>query len=858
MSTVPFEARYLDVTWLDRDTVQHLSASIEPIPVSEEEGAWHIDTHVFKAHRLRLGFRMLDEGLAHPPCFLVEKDAREELLAFVDPGTGDTWWIENSGWDAERRRYHSRLQRTVGTARVWLQDRLLTVHNHSLNFTSDELDAYLSDFKSDLWLLIFDPRGTVHGRLESGTPNILGQELLRRTREFVGAAENIAARMEVELKEVVEQRPLRSVRPISATFKEVAMRSHARQLSSRGFAEARDTAANRYAHHLVNKLKFMVAQLRRTALAQTSGLKNMADRHLSWPAELESRTWKPVDPEVLHSELARLEAQLDAARNAVEAQDISYRLPGAGPEEGYTFKLRPARGQGNERFYCLELDGEDFGEKFETYCIVTLPKPIAEHVAGLVQNGRRRIRLAGALTKSVGTDKNNQKFFRINYEYVERIEFLYPTAVDDMRKRFQELSANDWRLPLTSRERQEFRQESKALAARAATLAAHVSGLGQGLDALDLVERRLNKVRRTFAALKVGASSKLPQSMTYVRNPDYFALKAAYDRLNSLAGAGDDVLDAMMDVEDIGLVNVSNLYEKWCLLQMIKVLRDGFGFEPEDGWQKNLVSGVLGRARNISLAFKGPAGWTATLVHEKVLANNRRPDFVFDLSVPCYEQTEEEPRQWFDTGTSTTMRFVMDAKFRERWRPAELAELLEELCVRKNYAEGGRNPVFILHPCAELGQPRTSPLSWGRSSDYGQLHDHRRGAIHLSPRCVDGPSIDNLHRLFGMIFQEASQFLRSGDGWKWTDALCIGCGRGIGTAEVRLKYGTTRTSKERWELECRACQLVTVRTNCYECGRVIFKNGHHWTYHRTRAESRSNIVCPHCERFFDNPSDEAS
>ncbi|UVW30701.1 hypothetical protein [Massilia sp. H6] len=866
MNAVPFEARYLDVAWLDRDTVQRLSASVDSIPVEEQEGAWSIDTQVFKAARLRLGFRVLDVQLTHPPYFLVDESAREELLAIVDPRNGCTWWIENSGWDPERRRYHSRLQRTVGTARLHLQGRLLTIRNHSLNFTTDELEAYLSDFKSDLWALIFDPRGVVQGKVGKNAPSVLGQELLHQIREFTSAAERIGERMEVELKEIVELRPLRSVRPIVATFREVAVRGCARQLSSRGFAELKDTAVNRYAHHLVNKMRFMVGQLQRMALAQKSGLETRAQQHLASAAEIASQQFNIVDEAVFRSELAKFESELAAARQSVNEQDAARRPPRTRPVQGYTFKLRPIKPKSQEsnviepdgrRFNCIELDGEDFKETFGTYCMVTLPKQIGTHVAKLSQNGQRGIKLLGSLTKSAAYDKNGKKFYTIEFDHIERIEFVGPTAADESRKRMDALAANSWRMPLTPRERQELQHESKALAVRAAAQKARAGALGETLDELDALDSRLRKLGRLFRTLNIGISSTLPQSMTYVRNPRYFALKTAYNKLNNLAGTEDDVLDAMMDVEDMGLVNVSNLYEKWCLLQMIKVLRDGFGFEPSKGWQKTLVDGVLGRSHDISLALTGAGRWAATLIYEKVLTNKRRPDFVFDLTVPLYEQTKTKPLQWFDSGDSTTTRFVMDAKFRERWRPGELAELLEELCVRKNYSEGGENSVFILHPCEEHAQQRTSPLTWGRGSDYGQLHNHERGAIRLSPRRVNGSTIDNLHRLFGMMFQEASNYLRDDSGWQWTDALCIGCGRGVDASEVRLKYSTTKAGKEKWELGCRTCQLVSVRTNCYGCGARLFKNGHYWTYHRTRAESLSNVVCPKCERFFDNASSEA-
>lgn len=857
MKTAQFEARYLDVQWRDPGTVTRVSASLEPLLIIEEAGTWKMDAHVFNGYHSRIGFRILDKTLAHRPYFIVGHGVREQLFSIVDPATSDTWWIESSGWDAGRQRHNSRLQRTVGEAVVCIQGVQVAIYNHSLNFTVDELNAFLGDFKSDLWELIFSPNGTVRGEVEKGVPNVLGQDFYQAILEFAGAAEKIAAHLEVTLTEVVEKRPLRAVRPLGKTFVELAVRGHARQLSSRGFIESPDTPANRYVHYLLRRLIFMIEQLEQMALRQKADVSKRAHERAVWSADIASKTHVPVREDVFYSELANLEKELEHDLKAFESLSQGPGDSGFATErlQTYTFLLGKKLKENGNEFFCDELDYRNFRDTYDTYCIVTLPEDIAAHLgcraAMRRQNSRNRIQITGWLVKSSDTSSNGTSFFRMRFKHVEKIELLGPFAAQQMRHRLQVLLKNGWQAALTPKEQQERNKEAKALAAKARQFAARAEQLDKTVADLRSFRQRLRKLGRLFSEQQITISATLPTSMTFVRNPHYCAAKAAHDRIQELSGIEDHLMNSMMAVEDIGLVNVSNLYEKWCLLQVIKVLRDGFGFQPQADWKRVLVNGVLSQSYNISLTFHGLEEWTAKLVYEKVLANGRRPDFVLELSTPYYEQElASEGVTWFQSGRES-IQLVLDAKFRERWRPGELAQLLDELCREKDYSAEGRDAVFILHPCQDSGMPRTSPLAWGQSSDYGQADQHKRGAIYLSPRHGTGSSIDNLQRLFGMVFQQVSHFLAGAGNWMWTDALCIGCGRPVDGRDVQLKQTSTKAGKVRWELNCHDCELLTVKTNCFNCGRDIFKNGYHWTYHRTRAESQANIVCPGCECFFD-------
>ena len=858
MKTAQFEARYLDVQWRDPGTVMRVSASLEPLLILEDGGIWKMDAHVFNGYQSRIGFRILDKKtLSHPPYFVIGRGVHEDLLPVVDPATNETWWIESSGWDAGQQRHNSRLQRTVGEAVVCVQGVQVTIHNHSLNFTVDELNAFLEDFKSDLWELIFSPRGTVRGKVEKGVPNILGQDLSQALLEFAGAAEKIAAHLEVTLAEVVEKRPLRAVRPLGKTFVELAVRSHARQLSSRGFIESPDTSANRYVHYLLRRLVFMVEQLEQMALRQKTDVSKRAEERAAWSADIASKTHTPVRQDVFHSELEKLEKELERDLDTFDrlSQGADRRHSAKEDLCAYTFLLGKKLDGNDTDFFCTELDHRNFQDSYETYCVVTLPEHIAAYLGTRAkesrQNSRNQIRITGWLTKSHDTNRSGKKFFKMQFRHVEKIQLLGPFAAHQMQDRLEDLSRKGWQTALTPKEKQERDREAKALAAKARHFAERAGQLDRTLADLRSFRQRLRKLGRLFAERRIGTSATFPASMTFVRNPHYCAAKAAHDRIQELSGIEDHLMNLMMAVEDIGLVNVSNLYEKWCLVQVIKVLRDGFGFQPQADWKKILVEGILGQSHNISLAFHGQSEWTAKLVYEKVLANGRRPDFVLELVTPCYElKVAPEAATWFESGRQS-VQLVLDAKFRERWRPGELSRLLEKLYKEKDYSTDGQDAVFILHPCEDLGIPPTSPLTWGQSSDYGQADQHKRGAIRLSPRYGTGSSIDNLQRLFGMVFQQASHFLAAADNWMWTDALCIGCGKSVDGRNVQLKRTTTKAGKARWEMNCHDCELLTVKTNCFNCGRDIFKNGYHWTYHRTRAESQANIVCPGCECFFD-------
>jgi predicted RNA-binding Zn-ribbon protein involved in translation (DUF1610 family) len=324
--------------------------------------------------------------------------------------------------------------------------------------------------------------------------------------------------------------------------------------------------------------------------------------------------------------------------------------------------------------------------------------------------------------------------------------------------------------------------------------------------------------------------------MVFIQSPSYASAKSEFKKISSLNGLDELMLNSLMLVDDIGLVNVANIYEKWCFLQIVNVLNQVYGFEVECGWQRALINAVLSNSVDIEIKFKSDNRQQhIVLTYEKVLQSGRRPDFVIDLF-------SNEKRS----------RLVMDAKFRGKISESQLQEIVRELYEQKNYSEDQENQVFIIHPTPNVISDRTSPLMWGGQCDYGQSHEvgHRYGSVFVVPSLTYSGSIDHLQRLIGMFLQQQGEILKTDSGnLSWHNMSCISCGN-ANHDKLRFTYEPTKAGSERWLIQCESCRLLSVKTICRDCHHSLFKNGPKWTYHRTRAEQISNVVCPACETFL--------
>lgn len=854
----PVEIRYLDIQWSDPETVAKLEISRETLDCKESAKGWYVETTTFPGIFNTIGIRVTDTELKHTPFIELADGTCDELIQVKVPGQKDVWWIHSNGWSSNHKRHLSELYRTAGSAEVVVQKRRLTLRNHTFNFTVQELEHYLADFKNNLWMLILDSASVTRASVRKAGPSILSETLLELLYEVIRRSENLVQKPNVFLSETQERLPLRSVKPIAKTFREFAVNPHARTLTSRSYKESYDTPENRYVHHCIDRVRYLLKSLLRTVAAQHVSFKQRSEQEKCWIDQLKGTESRKVDPRVYDSEIATLKSQLsELERELLRLVTNNKSQTGyVGGQYGeYSIVLGGEyQGSKTNAFFGNRLNGKDFNQTYETFLVVVLPEE-----AVLPERLRRsgcEIRISGNTSKSKLWTSTGKEYYQLEFKDIESVSLVSHPLLSQIKRLLDgraELEQNCWRVPLSPAELRERDLDIRAAENKLAIYQEGIQSLKIFSEHLPNLKSRADTLSAFFKKYRVKIASRCPNSMVFVQNPTYAGVKANFRKLMAESNLNESLLDSLMVIDEIGLVNVANLYERWCFLQVIKVLTETYGFCASEGWQNKLVNLVLDNRYDVKIDFLAPDKQQhITLTYEMTLPNGRRPDFVLDLiSKKYYQDQKTLAWMWNDYQHS---RLVMDAKFRGDVNEKHINKLVGELYRDKDYGQGETNKVFILHPTPGVIQDLTSPLAWGEYCDYGQTDNHQAGSIFLSPTKVYGDTSRHLQRLIGLFLQENSAILRAreeekGSYAQWTNICCISCGN-TANLSLRVIYSPTRAGSERWEISCGNCSLITIKTICSSCYVPLFKNGPEWTYHRTRATQISNVVCPSCQKFL--------
>jgi hypothetical protein len=304
-----------------------------------------------------------------------------------------------------------------------------------------------------------------------------------------------------------------------------------------------------------------------------------------------------------------------------------------------------------------------------------------------------------------------------------------------------------------------------------------------------------------------------------------------------------------------GILHASALYERWCLVRLISLLTETFGFIPEADWLDRVIEGVCGPLTPFELKFdRKDIKMSARLEIQPVLKNGRRPDFRLSFQ---QEDADKKQKSSYDVfgrdPEEQKLGIILDAKFGTRWHPEELQQALQDITVMRGYDKAARR-VFILQPAARVVKQPTSPLAWGHDCDFGQNCpvNHQQGVVRVSP---DLGAWLNLQRLITLELQTSFPAPQQDDEGRWvSESFCVGCGCRHEASDVQHRL--TKKNFDYWVLSCQNCEMSTTRTHCFStCRTTLFKNGMLLTYHRTIADQSGNVACPACGEFFDRDID---
>jgi hypothetical protein len=857
------EAKYIQVIWQDQATARKVvesrdSLRLEPI----DENTVEVDV---------VSYSRIDDGRAGQFAIRLDSQALDipqvelgngtlmNLLPVTDPVTGLRWWVEGKTWDKQRGHWLSDIYRGVGEVRIQVGSQSCRVKISTSTFTHQQLESYLTDFQTDFWELILDDFSYISAAAKKNHHSLLDETTLRAIARFIECVDLVLQNPKVELREVQRLKPRKDVRPVPRTFMEIATRGSARTMTSRAYQESLDLPENRYAHYALRKVYQITKALCTVAASQARSLERNLEAHqqrLSNFSNLKTINKEAVMHDLTDKERAIRELESKMDEQSFHLAQLVSLHQGTGEHEFRGTRvqcLRVLLGKRADRIpstpYFAEVRSSETKPWYQFpnkgYATIELGK----FGDRLSQESEYEILGEIDYTKIQGI--NN---LRHNFELLAVSEFRLVKSkkhekltqrLSAAQQQVRDLESSGWQRPLTRDEAEQQKREVASIEKMIGLFL--VKRLNLASLSRELVPKlpALRAALKIFEREKVKSDSRFPNSMTYVQNPAYQGVHGAFSKIKERSGtSNDEILLAMDRIEEIGLVNVSVLYERWCLLQIIKVLTR-LRYRPEGGWKRKLITQVLDHGRNVAINFENLSlRRTLTLRYEMELSNGKRPDFVLDVSANFNEGE-----------ASTTKRFVMDAKFYQdinNRRHGGLQQVINELYNDKDYAEGGQNAVFVIHPSPKSTPIRATPQEWSRDNYYGEVRlfdwgdappNHRYGGVFLSPIAC-GSYLDPLQRVIGMFLQygmENNDTASAEHGaLPENGVFCLVCG------SSDVAYKRSPINSKAWWATCNCCNHFTAYNYCGGCNNRLFKNGEYWSYHAMEPLNPINIKCPSC------------
>jgi hypothetical protein len=872
---VGVSANYLDIDWESPGVPRRITVSTYPIEIdTAEDGTLRAEVSIFRNFAPWFGLHLSGDFNNVEPATIDAKSERHPWLRVLDEH-GGAWWIPVTGWSKPNNRHLSEMHRSFGMFTVELGSyRPLIIDAVASELDRAHAQEYLDDFRDELvWLAIGKPTGAL-GEVGSD----YSRDLIEALAEFANAASRVLENPALEIREVTALAPLARLRPNPETFRATMRRPGARLYPSRAAEESADVPENRYLRGLIQHCQRLAQSVARSSSRQQGHLAARSAREKARATELLSSQHIEVDQEIFDNQLADIQQRVAAIANWTAKKSV----PPESSEREYRFSVNRKYGGKGGGFFYRNLDGErqnSTDERFQ-FSVVEFPESLQKLVSEAHNIDRGlALELVGKARMSTFATAKGKLARRATFTKVSAVRPRSP-VLDRRRDARLKYEREGWQRSLSNKERDEYRAEANTALIRASQFEVRAYDSAQAFTALGALETVFARQDASWESLRVSASSMFPMGLRFVQNPHYAGALAAFQKVVTLeqsTGIGGDTLQKL---GSINILHASALYERWCLIKIIAVLVQDYGFTPQLDWIEHVLTfsthGAASRDVGFSIKFnRKQIGLTAQLDVEPVLANGRRPDFRLRFMFSAIAADSDTN----DNSTSGSRRsivgnlvekrsgLVMDAKFRTRWKHRELSDMLRLLVDTKDYGQDG-DRVFILHPAKEAVEHRTSPLLWSRDCDYGQDHPtgHANGSIQLGADAVAGvASTLNLRRLIALELQELfpkpyfAQINADGPEHDGTRALiaevcssnaslCISCGKAHETTDVR--QGRTESGNPKWFYRCSGCGNASMRTPCFGCGNELYKNGLQMTYHLTIADYVSNVVCPDCGANF--------
>ena len=772
----------------------------------------------------------------------------------------DDLWIIKGDWRIGQRGigyHHCPSINTMGKIEIGITEKSQEMNHFitiDINSNIDDFDfvQLKNEFEGELWNLITSNKSIVTSdKIEIRyCDKIFRYAENKSIIEFIKAFDQISKNPKRELSHAKELRRAEKVIPIAETYRKLSTSGNKTHLPSKAVLENSNIYENKYICLMLSNVHSIVSNNIKFTSIQIEGLKNKIESLSHKLEELQDPDPK-VDQEKLKNELlAQKDFLVEWKKqwNKKKEKFVNNHNNTADSFIELKFQILSVRYfDGKLTFWGNKLNGKDNGWsalEFQT-------DPYA-----LFEDGKEiTVKFFAAYKKNLLSIRGKQRY-KYSVWAIEKGSFEYVSSYQEkviarQRKNVLTLEKNNWRQfsILSSSDKNKLMQERnnqvKTLKNKIEKINLQITNISkfnkEQSELLPLLNQKIKT--KFFKKIKRKTLQGFKPSMTFIQNIVYRNALRYYKEILSSEGLDIAVFDLYENVTTFGLREIPQVYELWCLVTQLKVLEESFHFEHEPQDLKTLLRNVDPNKQTISehskIEFKNKlAGRRVTLHYQKTNAENKRPDFILEM-----------------TCNKRSINLVIDSKFKNyNYKKSIVYEAID----MKNKYGGDANYVFIVHPCKD-GTFEDRNIKYtnhgGERLFYSDGEEqqiifpfHEYGYIELKPNYTD-----NLKKLIAMSFEymlQTSRVAEEKDPKPENEMFCINCGN----ERFTFQESSYKSGGKFYKYSCIAednyknkiCGHEVNIAYCWNCKTKLFKHGSYWDYHLESPWSSFDIRCPNC------------
>lgn len=761
----------------------------------------------------------------------------------------DDLWIIKGDWRIGKRGigyHHCPSVNTEGRIYIGFSDLhkshyfiTIDINNSIPDFDFDQLK---NDFDGELWnLLTSNKTHVVTERIEyryaNKTIHFPENKLII---DFIKAFDAVSQTPKVELTPSKGIRKIGKVIPIAETYKKISIEGISRFLPSKEVTEVHDVFENRFVCFMLANINSILSRNVKYTTLQIGKLEQEI-------LDLDNKIvlLNDPDPRVNQTEIQNeIRSQKEVYMRFFEnwAERINDFLLGyRSNSEMFRKRIFEVMKRYNStQYWGYFLDEQGRSE----YCLLRFAKNCDMIFKDKIG---QRVSLECDYTL-IGPAENYNEYSVIAIA-ANGIKLLYTNLIENQLINYNILLNNDWRQfkIFTANEKNKFIRERnnqvQTLKRKKQKLEFQISNLKEFVEEqrqlLPIANQRMNLP--FFKSTKWRNIQGFKPSMTFIQNNNYRDAFRTYKEILSSEGINIEIFGLYENITSYGMREMPQVYELWCLVNIIKILRENYNFVPSPDHIEKLLKAVdpqkLKITEHVQIEFKNIfAGRRAILHYQKEMLNGKRPDFVLEIST-----------------ASRKINVVLDSKFKNYSYKKSI--IFESLSIMNKY-DDTNNSIFILHPCKDgtfenrnirYTNHGGEPIWIKEGEGQRRLFPfHKYGYIEVKPSHTD-----TLKKLIAMSFEFLVEPTYSADrGYGRIDPkpenplFCINCG----CTNISIEAKTRGDNRSYYNCTCSDpnCGHISNIDYCWYCKTRLFKHGSYWDYHLESKWSTFDIHCPNC------------